>query len=71
MLRVLSAAHLRPSRGNRMGMPVSTWVEVDLDRFSANLRAVRALVGLDAPRHGRPGTRPPGGGLRRAGSCWW
>ena len=26
-------------------MPVSTWVEVDLDRFSANLRAVRALVG--------------------------
>ncbi len=32
-----------------MGMPVSTWVEVDLDRFSANLRAVRALVGLDAP----------------------
>ena len=32
-----------------MGMPVSTWVEVDLDRFSANLRAVRALVGLAAP----------------------
>jgi alanine racemase len=28
-----------------MGMPVSTWVEVDLDRFSSNLRAVRALVG--------------------------
>jgi alanine racemase len=27
-----------------MGMPVSTWVEVDLDRFSANLRAVRAWV---------------------------
>ena len=27
-----------------MGMPVSTWVEVDLDRFSANLRAVRARV---------------------------
>jgi alanine racemase len=26
-------------------MPVSTWVEVDLDRFSANLRAVRALGG--------------------------
>ncbi len=26
-------------------MPVSTWVEVDLDRFAANLRAVRALAG--------------------------
>jgi alanine racemase len=26
-------------------MPVSTWVEVDLDRFAANLRAVRALGG--------------------------
>jgi len=26
-------------------MPVSTWVEVDLDRFTANLRAVRALGG--------------------------
>ena len=24
-----------------MTMPVSTWVEVDLDRFAANLRAVR------------------------------
>ena len=29
-------------------MPVSTWVEVDLDRFSANLRAVRRLVEQDA-----------------------
>jgi len=28
-----------------MGMPVSTWVEVDLDRFISNLRAVRAWVG--------------------------
>ncbi len=28
-----------------MGMPVSTWVEVDLDRFAANLRAIRALAG--------------------------
>ena len=28
-----------------MTMPVSTWVEVDLDRFAANLRAVRALGG--------------------------
>jgi alanine racemase len=26
-------------------MPVSTWVEVDLDRFAANLRAIRAHVG--------------------------
>jgi len=26
-------------------MPVSTWVEVDLDRFAANLRAIRALIG--------------------------
>jgi alanine racemase len=28
-----------------LGMPVSTWVEVDLDRFVANLRAIRALIG--------------------------
>jgi alanine racemase len=26
-------------------MPVSTWVEVDLDRLSSNLRAVRTLIG--------------------------
>ena len=26
-------------------MPVSTWVEVDLDRFAANLRAVRSIIG--------------------------
>jgi alanine racemase len=28
-----------------MSMPVSTWVEVDLDRFGANLRALRMLIG--------------------------
>jgi len=28
-----------------MTMPVSTWVEVDLDRFTANLRAIRELGG--------------------------
>lgn len=28
-----------------MPMPVSTWVEVDLDRFARNLRAIRAHVG--------------------------
>ena len=28
-------------------MPVSTWVEVDIDRFTANLRAIRALGGPD------------------------
>ena len=28
-----------------MSMPVSTWVEVDLDRFAANLRAIRDLIG--------------------------
>ncbi len=28
-----------------MPMPVSTWVEIDLDRFDANLEAVRALGG--------------------------
>ncbi len=28
-----------------MPLPVSTWVEVDLDRFHGNLRAVRALIG--------------------------
>jgi alanine racemase len=26
-------------------MPVSTWVEVDLDRFAANLRAIRGVIG--------------------------
>jgi alanine racemase len=28
-----------------MTMPVSTWVEVDLDRFAANLRAIRGRIG--------------------------
>ena len=28
-----------------MPMPVSTWVEVDLDRFAANLRAIQSAVG--------------------------
>ncbi len=28
-----------------MPLPVSTWVEVDLDRFHANLRAMRGLIG--------------------------
>ncbi len=28
-----------------MPMPVSTWVEVDLDHFASNLRAIQALVG--------------------------
>jgi len=30
-----------------MPMPVSTWVEVDLDRFAANLAAVRGRIGPD------------------------
>jgi alanine racemase len=38
---------LAPHRGGEdaVTMPVSTWVEVDLDRFAANLRAVRELGG--------------------------
>jgi len=28
-----------------VSMPVSTWVEVDLDRFTANLQAIRGLLG--------------------------
>ena len=28
-------------------MPISTWVEVDLDRFAANLRAIRRHVGAE------------------------
>src|SRR5690242_820487 len=28
-------------------MPVATWVEVDLDRFAANLRAIRRHIGPD------------------------
>jgi len=34
-----------PKRRDAVTMPVSTWVEVDLDRFAANLRAIRALGG--------------------------
>jgi alanine racemase len=34
-------------------MPVSTWVEVDLDRFASNLRAIRSLL---ASRPGAPHT---------------
>ena len=30
-----------------MSMPVSTWVEVDLDRFASNLRAIQAHAGSD------------------------
>jgi len=30
--------------GTDVTMPVSTWVEVDLDRFAANLREIRALA---------------------------
>lgn len=30
-----------------MPLPVSTWVEIDLDRFQANLRAIRALIGAE------------------------
>lgn len=30
-----------------MPFPVSTWVEVDLDRFAANLREIRGLIGPD------------------------
>ena len=44
-----------------MGMPVSTWVEVDLDRFSANLRAVRALVERGEPGADGPATGPSRG----------
>ena len=46
-----------------MGMPVSTWVEVDLDRFSANLRAVRGLVEAAQARDGGGPARPPRGVL--------
>ncbi len=28
-----------------MPLPVSTWVEIDLDRFKANLRSIRGLIG--------------------------
>jgi alanine racemase len=37
-----------------MPMPVSTWVEVDLDRFASNLRAIRALLDSRS-RAGRTG----------------
>jgi alanine racemase len=60
-------------------MPVSTWVEVDLDRFAANLRAVRAMGGercdlllvvkADAywPRRGRDGRRAAAEGVGQLG----
>lgn len=38
-------ARAPPGGGNVVTMPVSTWVEVDLDRFAGNLRAIRALGG--------------------------
>ena len=41
-------------------MPVSTWVEVDLDRFVSNLHALQGL--LNAPR-GRDGSAAPPGRL--------
>src|SRR5437773_12066272 len=43
-------------------MPVSTWVEVDLDRFASNLRAVRELLARErakaAPDAGGPAHEP-------------
>ncbi len=48
MLRPDSAARaardFTSARVAPVPMPVSTWVEVDLDRFAANLRAVRAFI---------------------------
>ena len=45
-----------------MPMPVSTWVEVDLDRFASNLRAVRELLARErakaAPDAGGPAHEP-------------
>jgi len=43
-----------------MPMPVSTWVEVDLDRFAANLRAIRSLLAS------RAGASEGGAGSGRA-----
>ncbi len=55
------AAH--PPWRDAVGMPVSTWVEVDLDRFSANLRAVRALVERDPAGADGDAAAPRGGVL--------
>src|SRR5262249_376188 len=38
------AAYAKPGE-SAVPMPVSTWVEVDLDRFAANLRAIRRHIG--------------------------
>lgn len=35
------------ARSHPVPMPVSTWVEVDLDRFASNLRAIRRHVGRE------------------------
>jgi alanine racemase len=43
-----------------MGMPVSTWVEVDLDRFCSNVRAVRRLVEAGVPERGQPASASRG-----------
>jgi alanine racemase len=40
-----TSARARAREGSDVTMPVSTWVEVDLDRFAGNLRAVRELAG--------------------------
>src|SRR5262247_4340161 len=39
------ANEARPGGLASLPMPVSTWVEVDLDRFAANLRAIRRHIG--------------------------
>ncbi len=54
MLRFRRRSSIQRPRGFPVPMPVSTWVEVDLDRFAANLRAVRAFVA-----RGRPPGRVP------------
>lgn len=51
MLPAAAAARARKAAADRSGkephvsMPVSTWVEVDLDRFARNLRAIQSLIG--------------------------
>src|SRR5262245_59980381 len=49
--------------GNPVTMPVSTWVEIDLDGFASNLRAVRQLLRharaqADSSGAGAPATEP-------------
>src|SRR5262249_52448426 len=62
--RGVDTPHPAHRGGNPVPMPVSTWVEVDLDRFASNLRAVRDLLARERAR-AAPDAHADGGGSAR------